>query len=106
MLRVLSACWARHRWPTELARASAASYEKLVHEGLPGFDRVGGLEVATTDEAMVDLQRRDRLAAEWGLPARVLDAVQAADCAPQLVDPRGCLGGVLYPGDGTARARR
>jgi len=89
---------------TELARASAASYEELVHEGLPGFDRVGGLEVATTDEAMADLQRRAQLAAEAGLPARVLDAAQAADCAPYLVDPRGCVGGVLYPDDGTARA--
>jgi len=89
---------------TELARASAASYAQLEHEGLAGFDGVGGLEVATTDEAMTDLQRRAGLAAEVGLPARVLDAAQAVACAPALVDPHGCVGGVLYPADGTARA--
>jgi len=89
---------------TELARASAAAYAQLEYEGLTGFDRVGGLEVATTNGAMADLQRRAGLAAEVGLPARVLDAAQAVACAPELVDPRGCVGGVLYPADGTARA--
>ncbi len=89
---------------TELARASAACYEELEHEGVAGFDRCGGLEVATTDEAMADLRRRAGLAEKRGLPARVLDSAQAADCAPQMVDPRACVGGVLYPDDGTARA--
>ncbi len=83
---------------TALARASAAVYAQLEHDG------VAGLEVATTDEAMADLQRRAGLAAEAGLPAQVLDAVQAAACAPELVDSRRCVGGVLYPADGTARA--
>lgn len=89
---------------TALARASAAAYDQLEYEGLAGFDRVGGLEVATTDKAMADLQRRAGLATEVGLPARVLDAAQAVACAPELVDPRGCVGGVLYPADGTAQA--
>jgi len=89
---------------TELARASAAAYDQLEHDGVAGFDRVGGLEVAITDEAMTDLLRRARLAAEVSLPAQVLDSAQASACASQLVDPRDCVGGVLYPADGTARA--
>jgi len=89
---------------TGRAGARAACYEELEHEGVSGFDRCGGLEVATTDEAMADLRRRAGLAATRGLPARVLDSAQAADCAPQLVNPRGCIGGVLYSDDGTARA--
>lgn len=89
---------------TELARISVNVYTQLEHAGHAGFDRVGGLEVATTDEAMAGLRRRAGRAGETGLTAQVLDGAQAAACAPQLVEPRGCVGGVLYPADGIARA--
>jgi len=43
---------------TGLARASADCYERLEHDSLSGFDRVGGLEVASTPAGMADLKRR------------------------------------------------
>jgi glycine/D-amino acid oxidase-like deaminating enzyme len=45
------------------------------------------------------------MAADAGLPARLLAPEQAASHAPDLVDPAGCLAGLLFPADGTARAR-
>ena len=89
---------------TALARASAACYERLEHGGRAGFDRVGGLEVAYPPAAMSDLERRAALADGADLGARVLDPAQAVALAPGLVDPERCVGGVLYPQDGTARA--
>jgi glycine/D-amino acid oxidase-like deaminating enzyme len=72
--------------PTELARGSAAVYDELEHSGRVGFDRVGCLEVAAGGAAMLELERRAALAAEHGLPAQALDAAQAKDRAPRLVD--------------------
>ena len=89
---------------TELARASAVKYEQIRYGGRAGFDRVGGLEVATTPGGMADLERRATLAVEAGVPVRVLAPEQAASAAPALVDPRRCTGGLLYPHDGTTRA--
>lgn len=89
---------------TELARASAEKYEQIRYGGRAGFDRVGGLEVATTPGGMADLERRATLAVEAGVPVRVLAPEQAASAAPALVDPRRCTGGLLYPHDGTTRA--
>lgn len=89
---------------TGLARASADAYSRLERGGQRGFDRVGGLEVAGTVAAMASLRRRAELAGVAGLTARVLDAAETAACAPELVDVGRCVGGVLHPEDGTARA--
>lgn len=89
---------------TELARTSSDAYERLEHRGLAGFDRVGGLEVATSSAEMTRLEVRAELAGTYRLPAQILTASQAAECAPSLVDRGACIGGVLYPHDGTARA--
>jgi glycine/D-amino acid oxidase-like deaminating enzyme len=89
---------------TALARASAETYEAMEHAGQVGFDRASGLEIAGTAAGMDDLHRRAALAAEQGLQAHVLDADQAVAAAPDLVDRQRCLGGVVFPEDGTARA--
>ncbi|MGW1365366.1 NAD(P)/FAD-dependent oxidoreductase [Streptomyces chartreusis] len=89
---------------TELARASALRYEGLRHNGWNGFDRSGGLEVATTQSALSSLESRAALAAESGIPVRLLTADQTVRSAPDLINPRHCLGGLFYPHDGTARA--
>ena len=52
----------------------------------------------------MDLRRRADMAHDAGLPAQVVTAAQAAARAPALVDPGTCAGGVLYAGDGPARA--
>jgi len=48
------------------ARVSADTYDELEHAGLVGFDRVDGLQVATTAGMMTDLQRRAGLAHDAG----------------------------------------
>ena len=88
---------------TRLAQASADLYESLEHDGVRGFDRVGGMEVATTPEGMAELERRAALAGVSGLRADVLSPDEARQRAPELVD--ACHGAVLYARDGTARAR-
>jgi len=70
---------------TDLARASAAAYAEIQHAGRVGFDRVGGLEVATTPAGMHALQARAALATEADLPADVLDRARAVAAAPGLV---------------------
>lgn len=89
---------------TELARASVAVYERLRATGPAGFDRVGGLEIASSAVGMNELEDRAAMARTAGLEARVLNAADAVALAPELVDPRRCVGGVFYPADGTARA--
>lgn len=90
---------------TGLARLSAQVYQGLAQHGRSGFARVGGLEVATSPAAARELQRCAAMAADAGLPARLLEPEQAARHAPDLVDPAGCLAGLLFPADGTAHAR-
>jgi len=88
---------------TALAIASAQLYEEL-GPGRAGFDRMGGLEVARTERSLRNLERRARLAAERGVKALVVGPDEAAEAAPVFVDRETCLGGVLYPEDGAARA--
>jgi len=47
-------------------RAPPDTYDELQHAGLVGFDRVDGLQVATTAGMMTDLQRRAGLAHDAG----------------------------------------
>lgn len=90
---------------TDLARLSAGMYEQLHHHGKVGFDRVGGLEVARSKAGWSRLMRRAAMAQAAGLPAQLLTAGETVDQAPDLVDPAGCVGGVFFAADGTARAR-
>ncbi|MGH8277376.1 MAG: NAD(P)/FAD-dependent oxidoreductase, partial [Steroidobacteraceae bacterium] len=89
---------------TALARASVNCYQQLSLAGCGGFDRVGGLEAATTVAFMSELERRAERASDSGIEARILNPAEAAACAHDLIDPARCVGAVLYPDDGTARA--
>ncbi|MCI2421932.1 FAD-binding oxidoreductase [Saccharopolyspora sp. K220] len=89
---------------TELARASAALYDDLEFNGERAFDRVGGVEVAFTPEAVAKLEERAELAAAAGLPHRLLDAAETVALAPELIDPAHCVRGLHFADDGTARA--
>ena len=90
---------------TGLARLSTDVYEGLHAHGKPGFDRVGGLEVARSAGGWAQLERRAALAEQAALPHRLLDPEQTVRAAPDLVDPDGCTGGLWFERDGTARAR-
>jgi len=89
---------------TKLAQASVHCYTDLSDRGLNGFDRVGGLEIATTPEGQREVERRSELANAQGLATQVLNARQAAAAAPALVDEPRCVGAVHYPDDGVAHA--
>lgn len=86
---------------SRLAIASANVYDSLG----PGeaFVRTGGLEVATSVEAMANLERRERLAREIGMETRFLDSGETVAAAPLLVDREQCAGSLLFPADGAAR---
>jgi glycine cleavage system aminomethyltransferase T/glycine/D-amino acid oxidase-like deaminating enzyme len=83
---------------TELARYTV---EKL--SALGCFLQVGGLEVATTPERLVELERRHGWLSAWGVEARLIDPAECVELHP-LLDPARVLGGLLTPTDGIAKA--
>ena len=93
------------RTMTLFARYTAAKLLALEHEGLSCFNRVGGLEVATTPERLAELSRKHGFAGSWGVDAHLVDADQCAKLHP-LLDPELVLGGLHIPGDGLALSAR
>jgi glycine cleavage system aminomethyltransferase T/glycine/D-amino acid oxidase-like deaminating enzyme len=85
---------------TEMARYTV---EKLMT--LDCFLQVGGLEVATTPERLVELRRRHGWATAWGVEAHLLTPEECLD-KHSLLDPERVLGGLHVPTDGLARAVR
>ncbi|YAL84307.1 GcvT family protein [Dermacoccaceae bacterium W4C1] len=69
------------------------------------FNQLGGLEVAITEERLVDLHRRAGWAAAYGIEATVVDAERCAQLHP-MIDPAAVLGGLYTPHDGLAKALR
>jgi glycine cleavage system aminomethyltransferase T/glycine/D-amino acid oxidase-like deaminating enzyme len=86
---------------TELARYTVEKFSGLDHEGRPGFEQVGGLEVATTPQRLADLHRRHGWLTSWGVPSRVVSAQECAKLHP-LLDADRILGGLHTPTDGLA----
>lgn len=80
-----------------------AGWSVELYSALGCFERVGGIEVATTKERWEELERRWGRAAGYGLEAELLDAGGVAERIP-LVDPERILGGLLVPSDGIGRA--
>ncbi|MFH0173405.1 FAD-dependent oxidoreductase [Streptomyces cacaoi] len=88
---------------TELARYTVEKFCSLDVDGKPCFLQVGGLEVATTPERLVELHRRHGWITAWGIEARLLSADECVEQHP-LVNPDRVLGGLLIPTDGIAKA--
>lgn len=86
---------------TELARYTVEKFCRLSHDGRPGFEQVGGLEVATTPERLADLHRRHGWLTSWGVCSRVVSAAECVKLHP-LLDPDLILGGLHTPTDGLA----
>ncbi|WP_328929586.1 FAD-dependent oxidoreductase [Streptomyces sp. NBC_00190] len=72
-------------------------------DGLPCFNPVGGLELATTEERLADLHRRAGYAASWGIRGELVSAERCKELWP-LLDTSKVLGGFFTPDDGLARA--
>ncbi|GDY51290.1 hypothetical protein SVIO_019130 [Streptomyces violaceusniger] len=51
---------------TDFARYTVEKFSSLEVDGLPCFNPVGGLEIATSEERWADLHRKAGLAASWG----------------------------------------
>jgi glycine/D-amino acid oxidase-like deaminating enzyme len=85
---------------TELAKRSVAHYNTI--EG--GFQVVGGVEVAETEEAVEVLKERLQLAKAAKLEGRIITAEDAKKLSPTFIDEAKTKAALFFPTDGTARA--
>ncbi|MFP3989977.1 FAD-dependent oxidoreductase [Streptomyces sp. E11-3] len=88
---------------TEFAAYTVEKFGSLTVDGVPCFDPVGGLELATTPERWADLHRKAGLAASWGVHGELVPPRTCQELWP-LLDTSKVLGGFHTPGDGLARA--
>ncbi|MDN3295358.1 FAD-dependent oxidoreductase [Streptomyces ficellus] len=88
---------------TEFAAYTVEKFSALEADGQPCFHRVGGLELATTEERLAELHRRAGYAASWGVRGELIPASRCKELWP-LLDESKVLGGFLTPDDGLARA--
>ena len=88
---------------TRFARYTVEKFGSLEADGVPCFQPVGGLELATTQERLAELHRRAGYAASWGVRGEVVGAARCKELWP-LIDESVVLGGFHTPDDGLARA--
>ena len=86
---------------TKLAISSAAVYDEFAG----AFRRVGGLEVALTENGASQLRERADGASACGLPTREVEFAEVERLAPGVVDPGTFLTAFHYSSDGVAEAR-
>ncbi|SEC94720.1 GcvT family protein [Rhodococcus koreensis] len=90
---------------TELARYTVEKFLSLDVDGQWCFNQLGGLEIATTEERLADLHRKQGWATSWGIDGSVLDPAECAKLHP-LLDQKRVLGGLYVETDGLAKAAR
>jgi glycine/D-amino acid oxidase-like deaminating enzyme len=83
---------------TAMAKESIAAYSKIPG----GFQHVGGLEIASTKEGIVELERRMELARDCGLEADIIRSHEVARIAPDFHAQDEISVGLFFPGDGIA----
>lgn len=88
---------------SDFAGYTIEKFRSLEVDGLPCFNPVGGLELATTEERWAELHRRAGYAASWGIRGELVSAERCKELWP-LLDARKVLGGFHTPDDGLARA--
>ncbi|MFJ8655951.1 FAD-dependent oxidoreductase [Streptomyces rochei] len=88
---------------TAFARYTVEKFTSLEADGVPCFQQVGGLELATTPERLADLHRRAGHATAWGVTGEVVGPARCKELWP-LLDESVVLGGFHTPHDGLARA--
>ncbi|WP_184966694.1 GcvT family protein [Nonomuraea endophytica] len=90
---------------TEFATYTVNKYSGLSLDGQWCFKQVGGLEVATTPERLIDLRRRQGWAEAWGVHGEVISPERCLELW-SLLDPARVLGGYFVPTDGLANSLR
>lgn len=85
---------------TKLAISSVVEYTKI--QG--AYDKVGCLEIATSEEEVRKLPQRLTLAKKANIKADIISAAAAAALAPQYVRAETARAALHFPDDGTARA--
>ncbi|WP_116040735.1 GcvT family protein [Amycolatopsis palatopharyngis] len=91
-----------------LSQLAAYTVERFTSDeldGKPCFHQVGGIEVATTRERWLDLERKLGLARAWGIDAELIGPAEVHARIPQ-VDPARIHGGLYTPTDGIAKPVR
>ncbi|MBI2824988.1 MAG: FAD-binding oxidoreductase [Planctomycetia bacterium] len=88
---------------TRILMASVALYRGLSVDGVPGFDQVGSLRLASSDERLAELRRQRDFARRCGLEAHLLSSGEALERFP-LMEARGVRGALFMPTDGSATA--
>ncbi|GAB2761900.1 FAD-dependent oxidoreductase [Salinifilum aidingensis] len=90
---------------TEFATYTVDKLASLDSEEGWCFNKVGGLEIATTPQRLDDLHRKQGWASSWGVSGEILSPEECAKLHP-LLDPDEILGGFHTPGDGLAKGTR
>ncbi|PRI10652.1 GcvT family protein [Leucobacter massiliensis] len=91
---------------TEFAQYTIEKLSGLIGpDGRGSFKHVDGLEIATTPERLLELERRAGWNRSWGVEAHVIDPAECARRYP-LLNQDAVLGGLLTPGDGLALAKQ
>ncbi|RAK95218.1 GcvT family protein [Aspergillus ibericus CBS 121593] len=90
---------------TRFARYTVEKLQSLEEDGMPCFNPVGGLEVATTPARLEELKRKHGYATSWGIAARLLTVEECLERYP-LLNKDLVLGGLHTPTDGLALAAR
>lgn len=88
---------------TNFASYTVEKLSLLVKDGQSCFDRVGGLEIATTPARLEELKRKQGYSASWGVKSRLISTDECLKIYPHL-NRRMVLGGLHIPGDGVALA--
>src|SRR2546428_4396700 len=74
---------------TEFAAYTVRKYSDLTLDGAWCFRQVGGLELATTPERLLDLSRRQGWATSWGVEGRLVDPAEGVRLPPPVDPPPG-----------------
>ncbi|MET3807264.1 glycine cleavage system aminomethyltransferase T/glycine/D-amino acid oxidase-like deaminating enzyme [Nakamurella sp. UYEF19] len=91
---------------TDFAQYTVDKFSRLTYQGDPCYLAVGGLEIATTPERAVELQRRLGYAHSWGVEgARLMDPEEVVRTW-DLLESSTIHGGLFVPNDGIAKAVR
>ena len=90
---------------TQLAQYTVEKLLSLKKDGQSCFNQVGGLEVATTQERMQELKRKQGWAFSWGIETRLVAPEECVAMYPFLKKEK-VLGGLHIASDGLALAAR